>query len=100
MMGSKERTCAPLITASLEEVVPQDHFYRHLERTHDVSCVREFVQSLNLSGIVHTIEVEQFGEVATGQVMVGAPVSCTTTVWLQVAVLPLQSLAVHVRVTL
>ena len=43
MMGSKERTCAPLITASLEEVVPQDHFYRHLGRTHDVSCVRQFV---------------------------------------------------------
>jgi transposase len=29
---------------SLEELVPQDHFYRHLERILDLSCVREFVQ--------------------------------------------------------
>src|SRR5258708_28206764 len=44
MMGSKERHFAPLINVSLEELVPQDHFYRHLERTLDLSCVREFVQ--------------------------------------------------------
>ena len=30
MMGSKERQFAPLIHVSLEELVPQDHFYRHL----------------------------------------------------------------------
>jgi len=29
---------------SLEELVPQDHFYRRLERTFDLSFVREFVQ--------------------------------------------------------
>jgi hypothetical protein len=28
---------------SLEELVPPDHFYRHLERTLDLSFVREFV---------------------------------------------------------
>src|SRR5436190_4025390 len=44
MMGTKERSFAPLIHVSLEELVPQDHFYRHLERTLDVSFVREFVQ--------------------------------------------------------
>src|SRR5947207_8405418 len=44
MMGSKQRHFAPLIQVSLEELVPQDHFYRHLERTLDLSCVREFVQ--------------------------------------------------------
>jgi hypothetical protein len=44
MMGTKERSFAPLITMSLEELVPQDHFYRHLERTLDLSFVREFVQ--------------------------------------------------------
>src|SRR5258708_5041649 len=44
MMGSKERHFAPLINVSLEELVPQDHFYRHLERTLDLSFVREFVQ--------------------------------------------------------
>jgi transposase len=44
MMGSKERHFAPLIQVSLEELVPQNHFYRHLERTLDLSFVREFVQ--------------------------------------------------------
>src|SRR5260221_6723544 len=44
MMGSKERHFAPLINVSLEKLVPQDHFYRHLERTLDLSFVREFVQ--------------------------------------------------------
>jgi transposase len=43
MMGSKERSFAPLIHVSLEELVPADHFYRHLERTLDLSFVREFV---------------------------------------------------------
>lgn len=44
MMGKKERHFAPLIHISLEELVPQDHFYRHLERTLDLSFVREFVE--------------------------------------------------------
>jgi transposase len=44
MMGSKERHFAPLINVSLEDLVPADHFYRHLERTLDLSFVREFVQ--------------------------------------------------------
>src|SRR2546427_5600782 len=44
MMGTKARSFAPLIHVSLEELVPQDHFYRHLERTLDLSFVREFVQ--------------------------------------------------------
>jgi hypothetical protein len=44
MMGKKERSFAQLIQVSLEELVPADHFYRHLERTLDLSFVREFVQ--------------------------------------------------------
>src|SRR5436309_2425303 len=44
MMGSKERHFAPLINVSLEELVPHDHFYRHVERTLDLSFVRAFVQ--------------------------------------------------------
>ena len=40
------------------------------------------------------------GLTATGQVMVGGVVSITFTVWLHEAVLPLQSVAVQVRVTL
>jgi hypothetical protein len=41
MMGTKERHFAPLILVSLEELVPQDHFYRHLERILDLSFVRK-----------------------------------------------------------
>ena len=44
MMGRKERSFAPLIHTSLEKLVPANHFYRHLERTLDLSFVREFVQ--------------------------------------------------------
>jgi transposase len=44
MMGKKERHFAPLIQVSLEELVPQGHFYRQLEQTLDLSFVREFVQ--------------------------------------------------------
>ncbi len=43
-MGSKQRHFAPLSHASLEDLVPADHFYRHLERTLNLSFVREFVQ--------------------------------------------------------
>jgi len=32
MMGTKERSFAPLVNVSLEELVPQDRFYRHFER--------------------------------------------------------------------
>jgi transposase len=42
-MGTKERHFAPLINVSVEQLVPQDHFYRHLERTLDLSFVRAFV---------------------------------------------------------
>src|SRR2546421_723759 len=50
MMGSKERHFAPLINVSVEQLVPQDHFYRHLERTLDLSFVREFVQQTYAGG--------------------------------------------------
>ncbi len=50
MMGKKERSFAPLINRSLEELVPPDHFYRHLERTLDLSFVREFVQQTYAGG--------------------------------------------------
>src|SRR5213082_1092803 len=43
MMGSKGRHFAPLIHVSLEELVPSDHFYRHLEKSLDLSFVRKFV---------------------------------------------------------
>src|SRR3982074_3060939 len=50
MMGKKERHFAPLIHVTVEEVVPQDHFYRHLERTLDLSFVREFVHETYAGG--------------------------------------------------
>jgi catechol 2,3-dioxygenase-like lactoylglutathione lyase family enzyme len=50
MMGSKARHFAPLINVSVEELVPQDHFYRHLEHTHDLSFVREFVHETYAGG--------------------------------------------------
>jgi transposase len=50
MMGTKERSFAPLVHVSLEELVPADHFYRHLERTLDLSFVREFVHESYAGG--------------------------------------------------
>jgi hypothetical protein len=44
MMGRKERTFGPLPPLTLEELVPPDHFYRHLERTLDLGFVRELVR--------------------------------------------------------
>jgi hypothetical protein len=50
MMGTKQRNFAPLVNVSLEALVPADHFYRHLERTLDLSFVREFVQETYAAG--------------------------------------------------
>src|SRR6266436_7577557 len=50
MMGQKERCFVPLVNVSLEELVPQDHFYRHLDKTPDLSFVREFVQETYAGG--------------------------------------------------
>ena len=44
MMGFKERTFAPLVAVSLEELVPQDHFYRHVQTVLDLSCVYDLVR--------------------------------------------------------
>jgi transposase len=50
MMGTKARTVAPLMNISLEDLVPQDHLYRHLEQTLDLSFVRTFVQETYAQG--------------------------------------------------
>ncbi len=50
MMGKKERHFAPLINVSVEQLVPQDHFYRHLDRTLDLSFVRELVHETYAGG--------------------------------------------------
>jgi len=51
MMGTKVRTFAPLPhDLSLEDLVPQDNFYRRLEATLDLSFVRELVGPLYAKG--------------------------------------------------
>ena len=44
MMGSKARIFGPLEQVSLEDLIPKDHFYRHVERTLDLSFVRVLVK--------------------------------------------------------
>jgi transposase len=43
MMGFKAREFAPVEHLTLEEMVPRDHFYRHLDRVLDLRFVRELV---------------------------------------------------------
>jgi transposase len=44
MMGFKERAFQPLVAVSLEELVAQDHFYRHLPKVLDLSFVYDLVR--------------------------------------------------------
>ena len=44
MMGHKDRGFHALPKVSLEDLVPQDHFYRHLESTLELSFVRDLVR--------------------------------------------------------
>lgn len=46
MMGIKARVFQPLVNVSLDDLVPQDHFYRHVERTLDLRFVRDLVRHL------------------------------------------------------
>ena len=50
MMGAKLRIFAPLTDVSLESLVPAGHFYRHLDRTLDLSFVRDLVADCYASG--------------------------------------------------
>ncbi len=50
MMGTKERAFAPLPAVTLEDLVPADHFYRHLERTLDLAFVRDLVREYYKAG--------------------------------------------------
>ena len=51
MMGTKARVFTPVPAVSLDELVPADHFYRHLERVLDLSFVRDLVQDCYAAGI-------------------------------------------------
>ena len=47
MLGPpKPRRLDEPIPLSLEDLVPRDHFYRHLEAKRDLGFVREWVQEL------------------------------------------------------
>jgi transposase len=51
MLGPvKPRRVDQPVTSSLDALVPADHFYRHLERTLDLSFVREFAQDRYAAG--------------------------------------------------
>jgi transposase len=51
MMGTKIRSFSPLPDdLSLEELVPDDHFYRRLQAQLDLSFVRELVAPLYAEG--------------------------------------------------
>jgi hypothetical protein len=45
MMGSKARSFAPLCNRSLEDLVPANGFYRHLEAKLDLGFVCDLVRS-------------------------------------------------------
>ena len=78
MMGRKERSFVPLIHVSLEELVPQDHFYRHLERTLDLSFVREFVHETYAGGGRPSIDPVVFFKLQLVMFFEGLHVSPTT----------------------
>ena len=44
MMGRKARVTTPRHSVSLEDLVPADHFYRHLDRVLDLAFVRDLVR--------------------------------------------------------
>jgi transposase len=46
MLRAKERVFAPLCNLTVEDLVPADHFYRHLEAALELSFVRPWVQAM------------------------------------------------------
>src|SRR3954447_15024809 len=50
MLGTKSRAFAPLVNVSLDDLVPADQFYRHVERTLNLTFVRELVHPCYAAG--------------------------------------------------
>jgi hypothetical protein len=50
MMGNKARRFDPIDGLTLADLVPADHFYRHLERSLDLSFVRDLVADCYATG--------------------------------------------------
>jgi len=69
MLGTKARLFASLVNVSLEELVPKDHFYRHLERDVDLAFVRDLVQPCSATGGRPSIDPVVFFKFATGHVL-------------------------------
>ncbi len=51
MMGRKDRTATPIPALTLEDLVPADHFYRHLDRVFDLAFVHELVRGCYAEGV-------------------------------------------------
>jgi transposase len=51
MMGTKARRFTPVNAISLDELVPADHFDRHLDRVLDLNFVRELVRECYVAGV-------------------------------------------------
>ena len=50
MMGTKVRSFAPLCNRSLEDLVPADDFYRHVEAPLELCFVRDLVRDTYKGG--------------------------------------------------
>ena len=50
MMGTTARLFEPRMSVSLEDLLPQDHFYRHVERSLDLSFVHDLVRPCYAAG--------------------------------------------------
>ena len=60
MMGTKERAFGPPCNRSLEELVPADNFYRHLEAKLDLGFVRDLVRTTYTApcaGVEHSVKL-------------------------------------------
>ena len=52
MLRTKERVFAPFCNLTVEDLVPADHFYRHLEPKLDLGFVRDLVRSTYTESMV------------------------------------------------
>lgn len=50
MLGIKERSFAPLCNRSIDDLVPANNFYRHLEAKLDLGFVRDLVRATYKEG--------------------------------------------------
>jgi hypothetical protein len=65
MMGRKARCFTPVPAVTLEELVPDDHFYRHLERVLDRAFERDLVQDCYAPGGRLSVDPVVFFKVRT-----------------------------------